>query len=115
MGDEVIYSGFLHGSKVGRTIHYVYAQARNDHEKAPLVVWLNGGPGCSSLLGMLQELGPYLIGNEYKPGYNLTKNEYSWNNNSNVLFLESPAIVGYSSDKDPKYKYTDEETADDAL
>ena len=63
MADEVLYSGFLHGAKPGRTIHYVYAQARNDHEKAPLVIWLNGGPGCSSLLGMLQELGPYLIGN----------------------------------------------------
>jgi carboxypeptidase C (cathepsin A) len=79
------------------------------------VVWFNGGPGCSSLLGFIEELGPYLIGNDYSLGDQLTKNEYSWNNFANILFLESPGIVGFSSDTDMSFNYTDPQTADDAF
>lgn len=55
------------------------------------------------------------MGNDYKKGDSLTKNEYSWNNVANLLFLESPGIVGFSTDKDPKFLYTDNQTADDAF
>lgn len=64
---------------------------------------------------MLQEVGPYLVGNKYKAGDLLTKNPYSWNEASNLLFLESPAIVGFSTDKDYEYHYNDEQTANDAF
>lgn len=88
MLEAVIYSGFLDTSIPTRKMHYVYVQANvSDPSTAPLTVWLNGGPGCSSLIGMLQEIGPYTIDNSYKQGDILTKNDYAWTKISNVLFL----------------------------
>ena len=58
----------------------------------PLVLWLNGGPGCSSLGGgFLAELGPYY---PTPGGEQLIPNKFAWNQAANVLFLESPGGVG---------------------
>ncbi|KAE9598397.1 putative carboxypeptidase D [Lupinus albus] len=60
------------------------------------------GPGCSSLAyGAMEELGPFRVNSD---GKTLTKNRYSWNYAANVLFLESPAGVGFSySNKSSDY------------
>jgi serine carboxypeptidase-like clade II len=116
MHEQVIYSGYLATSKAGRQIHYVYIQSEMENpENKSLAVWLNGGPGCSSLMGMLQEIGPNIVGNSYNQGDTLKKNDHSWGKAANLLFLESPAIVGFSTDTDAKYEWTDEETALDAF
>ncbi|KAK6143182.1 hypothetical protein DH2020_023530 [Rehmannia glutinosa] len=53
-----------------------------------------GGPGCSSLAyGAMQELGPFRV---HSDGKTLYKNKFAWNHAANVLFLESPAGVGFS-------------------
>mgnify|MGYP001951052858 CR=1 FL=1 len=79
-------------------MHYIFVEANTTDPKAvPLAIWLNGGPGCSSLMGMLSEVGPYTIGNDYQQGDLLTKNEFGWSNAANMLFLESPSIVGFST------------------
>ncbi|PWA86959.1 serine carboxypeptidase-like 40 [Artemisia annua] len=52
------------------------------------------GPGCSSLAyGAMQELGPFQVNSD---GKTLYRNEFSWNHVANVLFVESPAGVGFS-------------------
>ena len=67
--------------------------SRVSPEDAPLVLWLNGGPGCSSSTGLLFELGPCSIADE---GKNTTHNPYSWNTHANIIFLDQPVNVGYS-------------------
>lgn len=58
-------------------------------------------------MGMLSEVGPYMVDNDYQQGDLLTKNEYAWSNAANMLFLESPSIVGFSTDTDSHYHWTD--------
>ena len=59
----------------------------------PLVIWTNGGPGCSSLLGFATENGPYQMLDNTTT---FVENPYSWNKNASVLYIEHPAGVGYS-------------------
>jgi serine carboxypeptidase-like clade 2 len=58
-----------------------------------VILWFNGGPGCSSLLGFFQEHGPYVMDNGQ---YDFIANPYSWNKEATVLYIESPAGVGFS-------------------
>lgn len=73
-------------------LHYWFAFAEKAPEKAPVVLWLNGGPGSSSLIGFLQEEGPLLI----NATGGLMENPYSWTKYVNLLALEAPVGVGYS-------------------
>eukprot|EP00253_Pinus_taeda_P019778 PITA_19778 len=89
------YSGYVTvDAKAGRSLFYYFAEAIRNPIKKPLVLWLNGGPGCSSFgIGALEELGPFLINID---GRTLSYNRHAWNKVANVLFLESPAGVGFS-------------------
>ena len=69
-----------------------FFESRNDPKNDPVVLWLNGGPGCSSLTGLFLELGPSTIGKKIEPIYN----KFSWNTNASVIFLDQPVNVGYS-------------------
>jgi len=73
-------------------LHYWMALAENDPMNKPVVMWLNGGPGSSSILGFLTELGPMMM--TAKGG--IMKNPYSWTKVANVFALEAPVGVGYS-------------------
>jgi len=91
------YSGYLNVSET-KALHYVFVESQNDAANDPVVIWFNGGPGCSSLLGFFQENGPNTVDPEHTPTHQ--ENEYSWNKNANMLYIESPAGVGYSIWKD---------------
>lgn len=58
-----------------------FFESRKDPENAPLSIWMNGGPGSSSMLGLLREHGPCWV-NEDSNSTRL--NEWSWNNEGNM-------------------------------
>ena len=106
------YSGFLQISETKR-VHYIFVESQSSPETDPVVVWFNGGPGCSSLIGFFKEHGPFVVDDE---NTNFTKNEHSWNIKTNMLYLEHPAGVGFSTvAKASELNYSDSSQAPDAL
>ncbi|WCJ35374.1 Serine carboxypeptidase 1 [Euphorbia peplus] len=97
----------------GRALFYYFVESSLNSSTKPLVLWLNGGPGCSSLgYGAMEELGPFRVNSD---GKTLYQNEYAWNNVANVIFLESPAGVGFSySNTSSDYSTGDKKTAEDS-
>ncbi|XP_024963652.1 serine carboxypeptidase-like 31 [Cynara cardunculus var. scolymus] len=89
------YAGYVTvNEKNGRALFYWFYEAWTLPDEKPLVLWLNGGPGCSSVgYGATQEIGPFIVGTD---GNSLQLNPYSWNIEANMLFLESPVGVGFS-------------------
>mmetsp|Transcript_12469 Transcript_12469/g.18464 ORF Transcript_12469/g.18464 Transcript_12469/m.18464 type:complete len:585 (-) Transcript_12469:128-1882(-) len=73
-------------------IHYWLALAESDALSAPVVLWLNGGPGASSIIGFLEEEGPLLI--NATGGF--MENPWGWTRYANLLAIEAPIGVGYS-------------------
>ncbi|KAG2980561.1 hypothetical protein PC118_g11121 [Phytophthora cactorum] len=65
-------------------------------DRTPLLLWLNGGPGASSMTGLLTEMGPYRLTKERK----LIPHEHSWTNIGHMLFFDQPVGTGYSSVRD---------------
>ncbi|KAL0813030.1 hypothetical protein Bca101_069473 [Brassica carinata] len=99
----------------GRAMFYWFFEAMDLPKEKPLVLWLNGGPGCSSVgYGATQEIGPFLVdANEN----GLKFNPYAWNKEANMLFLESPVGVGfsYSNTTSDYQKLDDDFTGRDAF
>nr|XP_011460258.1 PREDICTED: serine carboxypeptidase-like 31 [Fragaria vesca subsp. vesca] len=89
------YAGYVTVSETnGRALFYWFFEAATTPDQKPLVLWLNGGPGCSSVgYGATQEIGPFLLDIESQ---GFIFNNYSWNKEANVLFVESPIGVGFS-------------------
>ena len=91
------YSGYgLVNSTKGRYLFYWFVESQSSPSQDPLVLWLNGGPGCSSIGGgLMTENGPF----QPNADHTLRKNNFSWNKVANVLYLESPSGVGFSYSK----------------
>ncbi|KXJ86595.1 Alpha/Beta hydrolase protein [Microdochium bolleyi] len=86
------YSGYSDVAE-DQHIFWWFFEARNQKpSEAPLTVWINGGPGSTSLIGLFEELGPCRI----DPDGNVLDNPYSWTNASNVLFIDQPNFTGFS-------------------
>ncbi|KAI1506444.1 carboxypeptidase S1-like protein B [Biscogniauxia marginata] len=72
-----------------------FFESRTNPENAPLSIWLNGGPGSSSMLGLFAENGPCYVNSDSN---STTLSEWSWNNQVNMLYLDQPVQVGLSYD-----------------
>lgn len=108
-----IYSGYLTvNATTGRQLHYVFMESQSNPVEDPVVLWLNGGPGCSSMDGLFYENGPFVFP---EGETTLVANEYSWNLNTSMLYFESPAGVGFSPVGNETFNPDDNSTAVDAL
>nr|AFK43035.1 unknown [Medicago truncatula] len=111
------YSGYVTvNEQSGRALFYwlIEAPLNRGPNSRPLVLWLNGGPGCSSIAyGASEEIGPFRIRPD---GKSLFLNRYAWNNLANILFLDSPAGVGFSycNKTTDLYTFGDQKTAEGA-
>ncbi|KAK8472027.1 hypothetical protein PHAVU_002G094600 [Phaseolus vulgaris] len=76
-------------------IFYAFYEAQNSTlhlSQTPLLIWLQGGPGCSSMLANFYELGPWRV----TQSLTLQRNPASWNRIFGLLFLDNPIGSGFS-------------------
>lgn len=99
-----------------RNLFYYFVVSEGKPAEDPVVLWLNGGPGCSSFDGFIYEHGPFNFEAAKTRGGlpSLHLNPYSWSKVSSVIYLDSPAGVGFSYSKNKTdYITGDKKTASD--
>jgi len=97
--NDSLYSGYFPVDEIGNEIFYVLFESRNNDTKDtdPLLVWIRGEPGCSTTATIFENNGPYNFGfNETNGNPMIVMNNNSWNNFTNMLFLDQPIGTGYS-------------------
>ncbi|KAK0188280.1 serine carboxypeptidase [Armillaria mellea] len=101
------YTGYI--DIEARHLFFYFFESRSDPDKDDVIFWTNGGPGCSSSLGLFMELGPCRVldadGAKYHPE--------SWNTNANIFFIDQPIGVGFSYAEYGETVSTSEEAAQD--
>jgi carboxypeptidase C (cathepsin A) len=106
------FSGYLTVNAT-KQMHYWMVESMGDPATDPIAFWTNGGPGCSGLLGFMGEQGPFRPNEDLS----LSFNEYAWNKVANMVFVEQPCGVGFSTStaEDTSYDYSnnDEQAAKD--
>lgn len=82
-------------------------QSSGNWTKAPLILWLEGGPGCSSIFSLFVENGPFFV---RETGLHQRKN--AWTSHYNVLYVDQPVGTGFSfTDYDNGYISSQAEVA----
>lgn len=81
------YSGYLTVNETcDSNLFFWYFKAKVNPDSAPLVLWLQGGPGASSMFGLFTENGPFSVSKKLK----LIKRPYSWHLNHHLIYIDNP-------------------------
>ena len=75
-----------------------FIEARQLPESAPLTVFINGGPGSSSMVGLFQEVGPCQVVEVASGQLGTIARDWGWDRSSNIVFIDQPTQVGFSYD-----------------
>nr|GLL30171.1 serine carboxypeptidase-like 18 isoform X2 [Ipomoea trifida] len=96
-------------------LFYYFVKSESNPSIDPIVLWISGGPGCSSFVAMMQELGPLLFDTPndiWTTLPTLSLNPYSWTKVASFIFLDLPVRTGFSYVKSSKnYTVSDVETS----
>ncbi|KIK54400.1 hypothetical protein GYMLUDRAFT_48762 [Collybiopsis luxurians FD-317 M1] len=91
-----MYTGYLDVDAGAKHLFFYFFESRNDPFRDDIIMWINGGPGCSSSMGLLMELGPCNIDMSSTSKNGTLWNPHSWNEAANIFFLDQPVGVGFS-------------------
>jgi len=102
------HSGYLTVDReLGSYLFYYFVESEGNPAQDPVVLWLNGGPGCSSFDGFVYEHGPFKY--DFNHGdVKLTTNPFAWSKVANMIYLDSPAGVGLSYGEGREFYETDD-------
>ena len=87
------YSGYIDLSTGAKHLFYWAFESRNDPATDPVILWMTGGPGCSSEVALFGENGPCSV---TPSGNDTLTNPYSWNSKASVIYIDQPAGTGFS-------------------
>lgn len=94
-------TGFINlYNQEGNDMFYWLFEAKETPETAPILIWLQGGPGCASTYGLFTENGPFYVEDFTKSGQGEKKadiRDIAWNQKANLLFPDQPLGVGFST------------------
>ncbi|OEL23283.1 Serine carboxypeptidase-like 50 [Dichanthelium oligosanthes] len=94
-------SGYLPIPPANASLFFAFYEATHPltaPASTPLLLWLQGGPGCSGLIGNFFELGPYFVNPD---NVSLSPNPFAWNRHFGLLFIDSPLGTGFSAAASP--------------
>ena len=111
VGSMPSYSGYLTvNENYGSNMFFWFFPAQEDPENAPVVMWLQGGPGASSLFGLFVELGPIMATKDGK----IVDMPVTWNKKYSLLYFDNPVGTGYSfTNSDAGYARSEADVARD--
>ncbi|KAG6443119.1 hypothetical protein O3G_MSEX002611 [Manduca sexta] len=99
------HAGFFTVDKMyNSNLYFWYFPPFSKNKDAPVVLWLQGGPGGSSLFGLFTENGPLIA---KKNGF--AKRKYHWALNNHLIFIDNPVGTGFSFTNNNQGYCTDEE------
>lgn len=75
-----------------RHLFFYFFESRSDPDTDDVLLGTNGGPGASSVVGLLMELGPCHVLDADGPKYH----PESWNSKANISFIDQPVGTGFS-------------------
>lgn len=79
------------------SMFYWYFEAENSPETAPVIIWLDGGPGCASTWGLFGQVGPYEV-DQYDETHKMAKlRTINWSQNAHLIFPDQPLGIGFST------------------
>ena len=92
------YAGYVTvNESCGSNLFYWFFPAIDGNASAPLLMWLNGGPGSTSMYGLFNEHGPFSVAAD---GQTLVPRAASWNNHYAMLYVDNPVGTGFSYTED---------------
>jgi len=94
-----MFTGFIVIDNTTQANLYYHLYAFNQTEtstQAPLIIWLEGGPGCSSAFGNYVQFGPVTIDKDNSSNFHFGNNPFTWNQYAHILYIDQPTGTGFS-------------------